>query len=114
MVLLVRKYGWNREWGYMRHFEIWTQGGPRLRVVGIFLMFARPPLTTPVYSSAASDVYMRLETDRVSFLSGMTDAWSHGVYTCILLFVQMNMVPSAIWKLLPRMNQTCGGLQFIF
>jgi hypothetical protein len=25
-----------------------------------------------------------------SFLSGMTAAWSHGVYTCVLLFVQMN------------------------
>uniref|UniRef100_A0A4W5RBJ1 Anion exchange protein n=1 Tax=Hucho hucho TaxID=62062 RepID=A0A4W5RBJ1_9TELE len=24
----------------------------------------------------------------------------------------MNVVPSGIWKLLPRMNQTCGGLQF--
>ena len=42
----------------------------------------------------------------------MTAAWSHGVYTCILLFVQMNVVPSVIWKLLPRMTQTCGGLQF--
>ena len=39
-------------------------------------------------------------------------AWSLGVYTCVLLFVQMNVVPSGIWKLLPRMNQTCGGLQF--
>ena len=38
-------------------------------------------------------------------------AWSHGVYTCVLLLVQMNVVPSGIWKLLPRMNQTCGGLQ---
>ncbi|XP_064883646.1 E3 ubiquitin-protein ligase MYCBP2 isoform X5 [Oncorhynchus nerka] len=25
---------------------------------------------------------------------------------------QMNVVPSGVWKLLPRMNQTCGGLQF--
>ena len=40
--------------------------------------------------------------------------WSHGVYTCALLFVQMNVVPSDIWKLFPRMNQTCGGLQFSF
>ena len=24
------------------------------------------------------------------------------------------MVPSGIWKLLPRMNQTCGGQQFFF
>ncbi|CDQ80091.1 unnamed protein product [Oncorhynchus mykiss] len=40
----------------------------------------------------------------------MTAAWSHGVYTCVLLFVQMNMVPSGVWKLLPRMNQTCGDL----
>uniref|UniRef100_A0A674EX28 Lipase, hepatic a n=1 Tax=Salmo trutta TaxID=8032 RepID=A0A674EX28_SALTR len=36
----------------------------------------------------------------------MTAAWSHGVYTCVLLFVQMNVVPSGVWKLLPRMNQT--------
>ena len=41
----------------------------------------------------------------------MLAAWSYGVYTCILLFVQMNMVPSGVWKLLSRMNQTCGGLQ---
>ena len=41
-------------------------------------------------------------------------AWSHGVYTCVLLFVQMNVVPSGVWKLLPRMNQTCGGLPFLF
>ena len=47
-----------------------------------------------------------------SFLSGMTAAWSHGVYTCVLLFVQMNVVPSGIWKLLQKMNQTCGCLQF--
>ena len=40
--------------------------------------------------------------------------WSHGVYTCVLLLVQMNVVPSGIWKLLPRMNQTCGGLQLFF
>ena len=37
-----------------------------------------------------------------------------GGYTCILLFVQVNVVPSGIWKLLPRMNQTCGGLQNVF
>uniref|UniRef100_A0A8C7F9S8 Solute carrier family 38 member 10 n=1 Tax=Oncorhynchus kisutch TaxID=8019 RepID=A0A8C7F9S8_ONCKI len=53
-------------------------------------------------------------SEHVSFLSGMTAAWSHGVYTCVLLFVQMNVVPSGIWKSLPRMNQTCGGLQFFF
>ena len=41
-------------------------------------------------------------------------AWSHGVYTCVLLFVQRNMVPSGVWKLLPRMNQTCGGLLLFF
>ena len=51
-------------------------------------------------------------TERVSLLSGMMTAWSHGVYTCVLLFVQMNMEPSGIWKLLPRMTQTSGGLQF--
>ena len=44
----------------------------------------------------------------------MTAAWSHGVYTCVLLLVQMNVVPSGIWKLLPRMNQTCGGLHISF
>ena len=38
--------------------------------------------------------------------------WRHGVYTCVLLFVQMNVVPSGIWKCLPWMNQTCGGLHF--
>ena len=37
-----------------------------------------------------------LHLERVSFLSGMTAAWSHGVYTCMLLFVQMNVVPSGI------------------
>ena len=42
----------------------------------------------------------------------MAAAWSHGVYTCVLLFVQMNVVLSGIWKLLPMMNQTCGGVQF--
>ena len=42
----------------------------------------------------------------------MTAAWSHGVYSCVLLFVQMNVVPSGVWKLLARMNQTCGGLHF--
>uniref|UniRef100_A0A8C7M5K3 Reverse transcriptase domain-containing protein n=3 Tax=Oncorhynchus mykiss TaxID=8022 RepID=A0A8C7M5K3_ONCMY len=39
----------------------------------------------------------------------MTAAWSHGVYTCALLYVQMRVVPSGVWKLLPRMNQTCPG-----
>jgi hypothetical protein len=24
----------------------------------------------------------------------------------------MNVVPSGVWKLLPRINQTCGGLHF--
>ena len=33
-------------------------------------------------------------------------AWSHGVYTHVLLFAHMNVVPSGIWKLLPRMNHT--------
>ena len=33
---------------------------------------------------------------------------------CLYLFVQMNVAPSVFWKLLPRMNQTCGGLQCIF
>ena len=41
----------------------------------------------------------------------MIAAWAHGVYTCVLLFVQMNMVPIGIWKLLTRMNHTCGGLK---
>ena len=42
----------------------------------------------------------------------MTAAVSQGGYSCVLLFVQMNVVPSGIWKLLPTMNQTCGGLHF--
>ena len=32
----------------------------------------------------------------------MTAAWSHGVYTCVLLFVQMNVVPSGIWRYAPK------------
>ena len=44
----------------------------------------------------------------------MTAAWSHGGYTCVLLFVLMNAVHSGIWKLLPMMNQTCGGLHIFF
>ena len=34
----------------------------------------------------------------ISFLSGMTAACAHGFYTCVLLFVQMNVVHSGIWK----------------
>uniref|UniRef100_A0A8C8JR36 Calponin-homology (CH) domain-containing protein n=1 Tax=Oncorhynchus tshawytscha TaxID=74940 RepID=A0A8C8JR36_ONCTS len=30
------------------------------------------------------------------------------------LDTQMNVVPSGVWKLLPRLNQTCGGLQLIY
>ena len=41
-------------------------------------------------------------------------AFFYGVYICVLLFVQMNVVPSGVWKLLPRMNQACGGLQLFF
>ena len=35
---------------------------------------------------------------------------------CLYLrtIVWMNVVASGIWRLLPRMNQTCGGLQFCF
>jgi hypothetical protein len=51
--------------------------------------------------------------DRTHLLPERYDSWSKGVYTCVLLFVQMNVVSSVVWKLLPRMNQTCGGLQFI-
>ena len=29
-------------------------------------------------------------------------------------YVMMNVVPSGVWKLIPRMNQTCGGLQYFF
>ena len=36
---------------------------------------------------------------RRSFLSGMTAVWFHDVYTCVLLFVQMNMVPSGVYNL---------------
>jgi hypothetical protein len=42
----------------------------------------------------------------------MMAAWSYGVYSCVLLFVKMNVVPSGVLKLLPRMTQICGGLQF--
>ena len=42
----------------------------------------------------------------------MTAAWSHGVYTCVLLLVQMNVVLSGFWKLLPRMNQTSEVCNF--
>ena len=42
----------------------------------------------------------------------MTAAWSHGLYICVLLFVQINVVPSGIWKWLPIMTQTCVGPQF--
>ncbi len=37
----------------------------------------------------------------------MMAAWSHGVYSCFLLFVQMNMVSSGVWKL-----ETCEGPHF--
>ena len=41
-----------------------------------------------------------------SFLGdGMTATWSHGVYTCVLLFVQMNVVPSGVWKLLLKISK---------
>ncbi|CDQ66549.1 unnamed protein product [Oncorhynchus mykiss] len=62
----------------------------------------------------SSSIFTRsfAETERLSFMSDMTAAWSHSVYTCVLLFVQMNVVPSGVWKFLPRMNQTCGGLPF--
>uniref|UniRef100_A0A4W5LU88 Origin recognition complex subunit 3 n=1 Tax=Hucho hucho TaxID=62062 RepID=A0A4W5LU88_9TELE len=29
-------------------------------------------------------------------------------------WLEVNVVPSGVWKLLPRMNQTCGGLQSFF
>ena len=32
----------------------------------------------------------------------MTAAWSHGVYICVLLFVQMNMVPPGVFKIAPK------------
>ena len=43
----------------------------------------------------------------------MTAAWSHGVYTCVLLFSQINVIPSGVWKLLPRMNQTYEVYNFV-
>lgn len=46
------------------------------------------------------------KTECVCFLSGMS-----GATVLILVFVQMNKVPSGVWKLLPRMTQTCGGPQ---
>ena len=44
--------------------------------------------------------------ERVSFLSGMTAAWSCGVYTCVLLFVQMNVVPSGTPKDEPDLRRS--------
>ena len=35
-------------------------------------------------------------------LSGIMSAWSHGVYTCVLLFVQMNVVPSGVREIAPK------------
>ncbi|XP_051532317.1 trafficking protein particle complex subunit 10 isoform X2 [Myxocyprinus asiaticus] len=35
-------------------------------------------------------------------------------YDFTLEKVSMNVVPSGVWKLLPRMNQTCGGPQLFF
>ena len=32
----------------------------------------------------------------------MTAAWSHDVYTCVLLFVQMNVVSSGIFEIAPK------------
>ena len=32
----------------------------------------------------------------------MTTAWSHGVYTCVLLFVQMNVVPFRHLEIAPK------------
>ena len=32
----------------------------------------------------------------------MTAEWSHGVYTCALLFVQMNVVPSGVLEIAPK------------
>ena len=46
------------------------------------------------------------ETECASFLSGMMASCSHGDYACVLLFVQKNVVPSGIWKLLPRMDES--------
>lgn len=40
----------------------------------------------------------------VTFLSDMMLAWSHGVYSCIILFVQMNALPLTIWKLFSILN----------
>ena len=41
-------------------------------------------------------------TECVSFLNGITNAWSHGAYSCILLFVQMNVVPSGVLEISPK------------
>ena len=32
----------------------------------------------------------------------MTAAWSHGVYTCVLLFVQMNVIPFICLEIAPK------------
>lgn len=36
------------------------------------------------------------------FLNNMTALHFHGDYTCILLFIQMSMVQSEVWYLVPR------------
>jgi hypothetical protein len=72
------------------------------------------PVSSSIFTSFAPKYFQLWKTERVSFLSCMTAEWSHGVSTCPLLFVQMNVVPSDVWKLLSSTNQTCGGLQFFF
>ena len=73
------------------------------------LLLVFPPASSPgpllgfwEWFVLCSPKYVHLsETDCVSFLSGRTAAWAHGVNTWVLLFVQMNVVPSGVWKLLP-------------
>jgi hypothetical protein len=58
-------------------------------------------------SMAVMILFSTLSVAEVHPWPAMMAAWNHGVYTCVLLFVQMKVVPSGVWKLLPRMNQ-CG------
>ena len=40
--------------------------------------------------------------------------WYGGSMVLWSLFIQTNVVPTGIWKLLPRMKQTCGGPKYFF
>lgn len=49
-----------------------------------------------------------------SFLNSAVPRQSQALKICIQFFAQMFMVPSVVWKLLPRRSWTCTGPQFIY